>query len=249
MKTTALFILLFYTLLISAPTPLGSNGIITVPSAYLYDDSELYIGYKYESEHFPFYKIDGKAQEERGIIAGFSFLPFVELSLRYNLKPHQDRLANIRVRILSEKKYRPALTLGFRDALTILRGVDHAPGEGTEKTSYYNSIYLVAGKSFSYRIKSFSQKVSLHLGGGYSDFDNALYQHLHGLFGGIEYEFHEKVPVKLLADYDTKEFRFGISGSVLNHVHATLSTWRFKEYSFVLTSSVKLNGLKSIKSK
>lgn len=241
MRIVVFLIITFFATLTAAPTPLGSNGIITVPSAYLYDDSEIHIGFKYESDNYPFYRVGSKSMVEKGLIAGFSFFPFLELSLRWNLKPHQDRLANIRVQVLKEGTYRPAVTIGFRDALTILRGINNTETIGEEKTSYYNSIYLVTGKTFSFSLKNFTQKLSLHLGGGYSDFENSRYQHLHGVFGGIEYQIHENVPLKLLADYDTKEFRFGVTGSLFNHAHLTISTLRFKEYAIVLTGSVRLN--------
>lgn len=243
MNKSVLVIISFVWLVTAAPTPLGSNGIITVPSAYLYKDGQIHIGFKYESETYPFYRSRFNQMEEKGIIAGFSFLPFIELSLRYGLDPHADRLANIRVQVLKESRFRPAITVGFRDALTILRGINDTPNKGTAKTSYYNSVYLVTGKTVQYKLRSFPQKVSLHLGGGYSDFDNSRYQHLHGIFGGLEYQFHESIPLVLKADYDTKEFRFGITAYFKEYMYCTFSSLKGKDFAFVVTGGMNLQGV------
>lgn len=152
-------------------------------------------------------------------------------------------MANIRVQVLTERKYRPAVTIGFRDALTILRGINNTPNKGTAKTSYYNSFYLVAGKTVVYNVKNFPQKISLHVGVGYSDFENSRYQHLHGLFAGTEYQFHERVPIKLLVDYDTQEFRFGISAFYKTYAHITVSTLKFEDFAVVITGCFNLHGL------
>lgn len=68
-----IWILLLTVVVVAAPIPLGSNGIITVPSAYLYKDGEVHIGFKYESETYPFYCGLQNAMEEKGLIAGFTF--------------------------------------------------------------------------------------------------------------------------------------------------------------------------------
>lgn len=235
MKTSRILLLLITLVipLFSAPTTLGSNGLITTPSAYLYGNGEVVIGYKYSSSHFDhFMDSNSSAYPKEGILGGFSFLPFMELSLVYHFEPFQDRLANIRFQVFKEKKYIPAITIGFRDALTVLRGVNNTEDIGTQKTSYYNSIYIVTGKSFSYSLGPVPQKVTITLGGGYSDFENSKYQHLHGVFGGIEYIPFTKVPATLVAEYDTKSFYFGLTGTVVNHFWYSLGTREFEDVNF-----------------
>lgn len=215
--------------LLAAPTTLGSNGLITTPSAYLYENGEVVLGYKYSSAQFDHFVDEGFDYAREGIIGGFSFLPFMELSLVYHLEPFQDRLANVRFQVFREKKYIPAITIGFRDALTVLRGVNNTENLGKAKTSYYNSIYIVTGKTFSYSLGAVPQRVTMSFGGGYSDFENSEYQHLHGIFGGIEYTPFTKAPVTLVAEYDTKSFYFGLTGTVVNHFWYSLGTREFED--------------------
>lgn len=228
---TVLVLLILSLPLFAAPTTLGSNGLITTPSAFLYENGEVIIGYKYSGSQFDHFSAEKNSfdYDREGVIGGFSFLPFLELSLVYHLEPFQDRLANIRVQVLKEKRYVPAVTIGFRDALTVLRGVNNTEGLGKAQTSYYNSIYLVTGKTFTYSLGAVPQRVVVHLGGGYSDFENSKYQHLHGVFGGVEYTPHVKVPVTLVGEYDTKSFYFGLTGTVVNHFWYSIGTREFED--------------------
>lgn len=233
--------------LFAGPTPLGSNGIITVPTAFLYEDGEIVFGYKYESPTFPHYRKEGSNRlplKEPGLVAGFSFFPFLEISLRYNLEPFTDRLVNIRVQVLKEKKYRPALTVGLRDALAPLASVTESEDGSIVKTSYYSTFYLVSSKQFVFPMGNFAQELSVTIGGGYSDFEKSLFSHIHGIFGGVEWRPITSVPVSLIVDYDTKEFGFGVTTKLFNHFYGTVSTKEFKSFSFVVAGAVNLHGLK-----
>lgn len=245
MKQIITILLLVSFLWADGPTTLGSRGLLTVPGAYLYTDGDVVIGYKYSSSHYDHFMADHPdkyAYPKQGIMGAFSFLPFMEISLVYHFEPFQDRLANIRFQIIKEKKILPAITIGLRDALTVLRGINNTDDIGEQKTSYYNSIYMVAGKTLKYTVGIVPQKALIHLGGGYSDFDNSNYQHLHGIFGGIEFTPYARIPASLIAEYDTKSFYFGISGTILDHLWITCSTREFEDFSIV--SGVRVNLLK-----
>ena len=224
----------------TGPTVLGSNGLITVPSAYLYEDGTILLGYKYESETFPHYRNSSSPLKEPGIIGAITYLPFLEVSFRYNLEPFTDRLANIRLKLYDETKYIPTVTIGLRDGLTLLRGVKNTEGYGEEQTSYYNTVYLVTSKTFELEFLDIKQILSLTIGGGYSDFENSKHKHLHGIFGGIEWQPLKSIPIALMADYDTKEFGLGISTKLFDHFYGSFSTREFQSFAFIIATSVNI---------
>ncbi len=245
-KRSLLLILLSLGFTYGSPATTGQSGMITTPSAWINDDGDLSIGYLRMSDQFSHFRVDETRANRlfpiEGIHAAFSFLPFLELSMVYHLEPFQDRLANAKVRVIKEGKIHPTVVIGFQDVFTFLRGVENTDDKGTAKTSYYGSLYLLTGKEFNWKIGTLPQNVRVQIGYGLSGFDNALYSHLDGFFGGIALTPVSFVPVTILGEYDSDRFYAGVSGTLFQHFDLTLGTRSFEEFS--LATAVRFNLLR-----
>ncbi len=222
---TTLLLLLLTAVLFAGPTTVGSNGLINVPSAFLYDDGEVVIQSQYLQAGYLHYK-----EEYQFVIttASIAFLPFMEITAgtsisveeaRQNRQAIGDRMVNLRFQILKEKEYRPAITIGSRDVLSVLGA------QGGAKTTYYNSFYGVVTKSFT----PGNHKIAISGGFGHPMAKTANHSQLDGFFGGVEWQ-----PVKwvqLQTEYDARLFNCGVVFIPHKIVQLKITTAQFEAVS------------------
>ena len=109
-------------------TTYGDIGLIEVPSARMADDGQLAFSF-------------GALEDSQRIGLGFQMLPWLETSFRYSHIPHffdngnqlYDRSFGIKVRLVEESPYFPAIAIGARDIVG---------------TGVYGQEFIVASKRF-----------------------------------------------------------------------------------------------------
>ena len=145
-----------------------------------------------------------------------TFIPFVELSVRYSRMidlPGElykstvgDRMASIRVRPLKEGRYHPAVVVGLQNFFTTLQ---------SGGASHFNSTYVVLTKNF--RLNTFIDRVGVTAGYGSDLFTAADYQFL-GLFYGINFSPKNMDFLELMVEYDADKWNAGARVTILKHV-------------------------------
>jgi len=178
----------------------GTGGLLNIPNAEMRKDGTFIVGANYlptgfTSSVFPY--------NTGNYYFNITFLPFLEVTYRLTLMQlqfqdksnfNEDRSFGLRIRILKEKKYIPAIILGGDDIYTT-----NAKGN-----NYFGSSYIVGTKTIEWN----NNLVSLNFGAGFNSFEK---ENLNGYFGGISYSPHFFKPLNLKAEFDTKAFNFGAS--------------------------------------
>jgi hypothetical protein len=192
----------------------GNTGLATIPTARMQEDGTLSFGFSYfDKKHQQYFE---GTKDFGAAYVNLTFLPFLEVVLRVNrpIPFHStytvDRFPMVRLRVVNEKKYLPAIALGINDfASTSSWGTVH-----------FNATYLVMSK----KVAAFD----FHF--GYAPvIMKALYYQLDGLFGGIAYMPHKSV--NLFAEYDTRYVNAGIQYLFLKHFSINLATINFDSYA------------------
>jgi hypothetical protein len=192
----------------------GTTGLATIPTARMQQDGTMSFGVSYfdkkDQQYFEGTKNFGTAY------VNFTFLPFVEIVLRVNrpLFYHStytvDRFPMVRLRVLNETKFLPAVVVGLHDFAST----------SAWSTVHFNATYLVMSKKMS--------DFDFHL--GYAPIImKALYYQLDGVFGGVAYS-----PVKqvnLFAEYDTRYINAGFQVLFLKHFSASVAAINFNSFS------------------
>jgi len=201
----------------------GTTGLVTIPTARMQKDGTLSIGVSYFDQNSQVY-FDGTKNIGVAYI-NMTFLPFLELVYRVNkaLYYHtgyiMDRLPMIRLRLLNEKTYIPAIAIGVHDF-----------GSTSDKsTIHFNATYIVLSK----KVTDFD----FHL--GYAPpLMKAVYHQFDGLFGGLAYKPANAVEV--YAEYDSRNVNAGLQFQFLKHFAINLASLNFNSYAAGINFRVKL---------
>ena len=189
-------------------TLLSYTGYLTTPSAYI-TDAQLSLSYSYFSQSFPLTEyISGKNSEIWIFAASLGYFPFLETFFSVYVLPSDtisDRIFNygankwrsfgIKLKILDEKKYTPAVAIGIYDP--------DLKKFGAKKTSpNVSSSFIVFSKHFGVNKMSFS------VGYGFDYFARDSDRiRLKNLFGGSRFNITRTI--SLLCDYDGRMWSGG----------------------------------------
>jgi hypothetical protein len=211
----------------------GVPGYVRIPVATFNSDGSVFFGTSFlPQQHLTYtdYQYDALA-----VYAGITFLSFIEIDLRVTRRLGYpsgsnhvvDRVPTVRFRILREKRWIPAVAVGFHDVLTSLEsGVAH----------HFGATYLVATKNF--RIDGLHLDIGATAGWGAGKFiwENSEFR---GPFGGVSLG-SDLVPwMNLLCDYDGECVNAGLRFTCFKHLFLTAATMNFD--SFTGTVSYKFN--------
>lgn len=213
---------------------LGYGGVMVVPTAYMPGDGVITATFSripklYAAKLQP-YRTSSVYTMNAGI---FSFMEgFVSLVRPDHFKGGTgDRTAGLRVNILRENEYRPALTFGMQDFFALDR-LDLEPSSA----QVFAALYMVASKSFKFH----NRWTLVHMGYG-ADWLPAKTRQLNGLFGAFEVE---TVPdIYLLFENDAKRWNVGLRALLFTHFQAMAGWWGFNEFCFNVSASFNLNQL------
>jgi len=184
----------------------GTTGRFNIPSANMPKDKTFSFGANVLS---PNITPDKWNYTTGNYFANICFLPFMEVAFRQTLFKtdgkfkEQDRSFVLRLRILKEKKNRPALVIGSNDVLTQYFGVLRTKDEDKNKTRHLGTLYAVCTKNFNTQFG----KLQTDLGYGVK---SEQAKELVGFFGSITYTPLQCKWINIGIEYDTKRINTGI---------------------------------------
>ncbi|HEX2201815.1 MAG TPA: YjbH domain-containing protein [Longimicrobium sp.] len=189
---------------VDAQSLTGTTGLVTIPTARMAEDRTLLVGaHLVDRRHHNSPYGDNAAVVE---FATLGFLPFVEVGLRLTRvvdAPNQglgDRMVSVRLRVLEEGAYRPAVVVGAHDLVG---------------TRIYHSTYVVASKEVA-RVPVLGS-VGAHLGhGGRWTSLKVEGRQFDGTFGGVSVA--PRPWVTLLAEHDAERLNAGVRLRLLRRI-------------------------------
>jgi len=211
-KSLMLMVFLLLSVTVFGQATTGFSGYFSIPSADLSPEKSVNIGYNQLSgKYYGFY--DGKYDLDVGF-ADIGFLPFMEVGIRMTRprgfqtenKTTWDRMIATKFLPLKEKKYFPAIALGFQGFFTT--GEDGG-------ANYFNSTYIVATKNL--KMKRFLQNIGISLGYGEDLLEAQTYQFI-GIFGGIKITPKSMDYLELMFEYDAEKWNAGARVTILKHI-------------------------------
>lgn len=210
------FIVTVHTQYIYAQYTMGNAGLLNTPSAEMNETGTFLFGANFIPEQMsPFGYNTGN------YFAGITLFDFMELTYRETLikttymsiKPkfnQQDRSLSVRIRIMREKKYLPALLIGTHDPFADLG------------RNYYQGYFGVMTKHLNFG----ENEIGVNLGYlGYTGDWNKLNN---GVFAGISLRPAFYKDMTFIAEYDTKNINVGVAAKLWRHLSLHAFTNGFK---------------------
>ena len=248
MKFKLFFIVLFCSLSLSAFSQLsyGMTGLLHAPSAEMQRDKTFMVGGNFLNKELTpptwYY-------HTYNYFLNVTVFPFLEVAYTctlfkaeaLGLKPYgysgftnQDRYFSARLRVLKEGqfwKYMPAVVLGTSDPFTSSGGGQVGTTEGN---GYYSRFYIAASKHIPVVGK---EEIGVHLSYLYN---NRKEYKLNGFALGVTYNpsFHPQL--RVIAEYDSKDFALGATYLLFKHLHVQVEMQRMKYFSGGLTYKIHL---------
>lgn len=239
-----LYVFLCFTFTLSAQLTYGTTGLLHAPSAEMREDKTVMLGANFLNKEITpptwYY-------HTYNYYLNVTILPWLEVAYTctlfkaeaLGLKPYgysgftnQDRYFSVRLRALEEGqfwKHMPAVVLGTSDPFTSSGGVI-ASEQGN---GYYNRFYLAATK----HVRVGRETIGVSLSYVYN---RRREYKLNGVAAGVTYNpsFHPQL--RLIAEYDSRDFALGATYLLFNHLHAQVELQRMKYFTGGLTFQFRL---------
>lgn len=195
---------------------MGNAGMMNTPSAEMNEPGTFLFGGNYLPERLvPFGYNTGN------YFAGITLFSFLELTYRETLlkttymtvKPkfnQQDRSLSVRVRLLKERKYIPALAVGTHDPFADLG------------KNYYQGYFGVLTKHF------YLGNNEIGISAGYLGYTGDRSRLRDGVFGGVTFRPAFYRDLTFMAEYDTRNVNVGVAARLWRHVSVHAFTSGFK---------------------
>ena len=192
----------------------GTKGLLHVPTAELYPDKTFAIGASFLPQPYMSTPRGGKLYDAYTTYVTATFFPWMEVMFRYThhvgieVNPitqyFPDRMLTVRLQLLKEKKYVPAVLFGLQD-------MSGAIGATMESATQYSATYGVATKNFEW------QQWQVGVSAGYAfDFLDMPTTDFKGLFGGVSISHKSIKNVGLLLEHDSETFNAGVELFLFN---------------------------------
>lgn len=136
---------------------------------------------------------------------------------------NQDRYFSLRLRALKEGQfweYMPAVVVGTSDPFTS-SGSEFSPTDGN---GYYSRFFIAATK----HLPIGKEEIGVHLSYLYND--RKEYK-LNGVAAGITYNPSSHPQLRLIAEYDSKDFALGATYLLFKHLHLQVEMQKMKYFS------------------
>lgn len=234
------FFILIFILLVSkanSQSIFGTTAWLNTPAAEMQEDGTFYVGSSFVNSNLLTSLADGK-HNAFTYYFNITFLPFLEVNFgSTGLFDHTnddntvDRRFSMRLRVLRERKYVPAIVFGVRDIYTSI-------AKEANTNQYFSALFAVATKHIQVKKSEFG----ITLGYGFDAFRNNQFD---GFFGGVTFSPSFLRQMKLIAVYDTQNFNIGADILFFKHlfVYAMLSDFQYFSgglaYKVYLLSNVK----------
>lgn len=207
----------------------GLTGLVSIPTAEINGDGVLTLGVSYyDKDYLNLYRqnYDGLA-----VYAGFSFLPFIEVGMRFtrllNFNEDQalgDRMPSVRIKLINEGKVLPSVLFGAHDFIRT----------SESKTSYNTSTYFVLTKNFGI---GNNVNVKISSGYGFRLLNSSAYQFEKFFYGTSVSLFNT---IELMGEYDSKQFNTGARLSLFDFFSVTVGLMNNKAVSATSSVMVRL---------
>ncbi|MDR0973247.1 MAG: YjbH domain-containing protein [Prevotellaceae bacterium] len=233
----ALFTGLFLSssILLSAQLTYGVTGLLHAPSAEMQPDKTVMIGGNFLNKEItpPTW-----SYHTFNYFLNVTIFPWMEVAYTCTAFKlpwrgvvkfrNQDRYFSVRLRALKEGqfwKYMPAVVFGTSDPYTESGG---GQVSSTEGNGYNARFYIAATK----HLPVANEEIGIHL--AYL-FNHRKEYPLNGLAAGITYNPSFAPDLRLIAEYDTKDFAMGATYLLFGHLHAQVEMQRMKYFTGGLT--------------
>lgn len=239
-------IFLYSHLMLSAQLTYGTTGLLHMPSAEMQKDKTVMIGGNFLNQEITPPQWD---YHTYNYFLNVTILPWLEVAYTCTLFQsqtigidwktgkgkftNQDRYFSARIRALEEGqfwKHMPAVVFGTSDPYT-------ESGEGQvssiDGNGYWCRFYAAATK----HIPIGKETIGVHL--AYL-FNHRIDYPLNGIAAGISYVPSFAPDLKVIAEYDTKDFAFGATYLLFNHLHAQVELQKMKYFTGGLTYKIYL---------
>ena len=221
--------LLFFLMLVGSvksQSLTGTRGLLHVPTAELYPDKTFAIGASFLPLPYMNYSRGGEEYDAYATYVTATFFPWMEVMFRYThhvgieVNPitqyFPDRMLTVRLQLLREKKYVPAVLFGLQD----MSGAFATAGSGGAVN--YSATYGVATKNFEW------QQWQVGVSAGYAfDFLDMPTIDYKGLFGGVSISHKSLKNVGLLLEHDSETFNAGVELFLFNRFQLLLGAANF----------------------
>lgn len=233
------------TFMLSAQLTYGTTGLLHAPSAEMQKDKTVMLGANFLNKELTpptwYY-------HTYNYFLNVTIFPFLEVAYTctlfkaealglgpygYSGFTNQDRYFSVRLRALKEGqlwKHMPAVVLGASDPFTSSGG----GAFGSESGNGYFSRFFVAATK---HIQLGSEEIGVHLSYLYNQ--RKEYK-LNGFAAGITYSPSVCPELKVIAEYDSKDFALGASYLLFKHLHAQVEMQKMKYISGGLTFQFRL---------
>lgn len=197
----------------------GTSGVLNIPSAEMQKDGTFFFGANYLPEQLTPVRFH---YNTANYYFNITFLPFLEVAYRMTLLQsgftngtytQQDRAFVLRLRLLKERKYWPAVVLVADDIYT------HTDSEVTKS---FSNMYGVASKTLKWN----KNELVLTFGGAFDIWDK---NQMNGVIGGVAFRPRKLPALKFMLDYDSRSVNIGASGLVAKRLqlYAFLNDCRY----------------------
>lgn len=229
---------------IAAQLTYGTTGLLHAPSAEMQRDKTLMIGGNFLNKELTpptwYY-------HTYNYFLNVTVFPWMEVAYTctlfkaeaLGLKPYgytgftnQDRYFSLRLRALKEGqfwKYMPAVVVGTSDPFTSTN-TELAPTEGN---GYYSRFFVAATK----HIPLGKEEIGVHLSYLYNK--RRDYK-LNGVAAGITYNPSSHPQLRMIAEYDSKDFALGATYLLFKRLHVQVEMQKMKYFSGGLTYKIHL---------
>ena len=222
--------------MLSAQLTYGTTGLLHAPSAEMQKDKTVMLGGNFMNKEITpptwYY-------HTYNYFLNVTILPWMEVAYTctlfkaeaLGLKPYgysgftnQDRYFSIRLRALKEGqfwRYMPAVVFGTSDPFTSSGGGSIGSTEGN---GYYSRFYAAATKHISIG----KEEIGVHFSYLYNQ--RKEYK-LNGIAAGISYNPTFAPELRMIAEYDSKDFALGATYLLLKHLHIQVELQKMKYFT------------------
>jgi hypothetical protein len=195
----------------------GTTGLLNIPSADMQADGTFIMGTNYLPEiNQPRWRYD-----TGNYYFNLTFMPFLEVAYKCTLiktlstghYTQQDRSINLRMQLMKEKEYLPAVVVGVHDIYT-----------HTDKNQYFGASYIVLTK----HVEIHNNILGITSGYGAKLLRNNEFV---GLFGGLSFAPAVFKPITLMGEYDSNGLNLGGSLLIFKHLYLFSMAQHIKYFS------------------
>jgi len=200
----------------NAQTLTGTTGLLNIPSADKQADGTFMVGGNY----LPKINQPVLGYNTGNYYLNLTFLPFLEIAFKSTLLKikstgrytNQDRSISIRIQLMKEKEYIPAVTIGGHDLeISSSKSLKYYTYQSTSN-HYFGATYIVLTKHFDVN----KTIIGATSGYGLNIAGNSQFK---GFFGGLTLAHQSFKPLTLMGEYDTKGINLGGSLLLFKHLY------------------------------